>query len=356
MLDIVKANNPVATRRKIEAMRIAIMKENDPAKVVKMLLATDVLEDMMRSAGLYDTKEIRPANEARFEARWKLGQLLAKVERSEHAGPGRGHKKTISSTSKWFSEYINDIGLDKDRASQVQRIGAIPDELRLRKAFREAEESDVLNTVRGMIEFARPWFKIETRKKKHRAVQDAVQVNDEVLGPFTLLYADPPWQFDVYSEAGEGRSAVQHYPTMSDDDIANFKINGRRVMEVMHDDAALFLWCTSSNIDLALDVMDAWGFQFRSSAVWVKDKIGTGYIFRNKHELLLYGVRGKMPAPVFVPPSVFELPRGKHSAKPSEIRGVLELMYPYVEEKQRLELFARGSVPLWTTFGFETTK
>jgi Transcriptional activator, adenine-specific DNA methyltransferase len=181
-----------------------------------------------------------------------------------------------------------------------------------------------------------------------------MQETGDVVGPFTLLYADPPWHFDVFSEKGSGRSADQHYPTLTVDEIANFKIGDQWVREIVHEDAALFLWCTSSNIPAALEVMQEWGFQFKSSAVWVKDKIGTGYIFRNRHELLLYGVRGEMPAPVKAPASVFEYPRGKHSAKPPEIRAELARMYPYFEEAQRLELFARGHVLGWTTFGLES--
>jgi hypothetical protein len=47
----------------------------------------------------------------------------------------------------------------------------------------------------------------------------------------------------------------------------------------------------------ALAVMAAWGFEYRSHAVWAKDRVGTGYWFRNQHELLLIGVRGAIPAP-----------------------------------------------------------
>ena len=68
----------------------------------------------------------------------------------------------------------------------------------------------------------------------------------------------------------------------------------------------------------ALAVMEAWGFEYRTQIIWVKDRIGTGYWFRNKHELLLIGVRGDIPgpAPGSQWPSVIEAPVGFHSAKP----------------------------------------
>jgi N6-adenosine-specific RNA methylase IME4 len=90
--------------------------------------------------------------------------------------------------------------------------------------------------------------------------------------------------------------------------------------------------------------------------VWVKDKLGLGFVFRNKHEVLLYGTRGNMPAPQYQPPSVFEYPRGEHSAKPPEIRQIIERMYPDFSARNRLELFARDKAENWTSYGFEVPR
>ncbi len=174
-----------------------------------------------------------------------------------------------------------------------------------------------------------------------------------VIGPFPLILADPPWRFETYSDKGLERAPDQHYPTLSDEEIRQFKVQGLSIPEIAHKDAVLFLWCTSSNMLRAAGIMEAWGFTFKASAVWVKDKTGLGLVFRNQHEMLLYGTRGDMPAPQHQPSSVFALPRGEHSAKPPEIRLEIERMYPDFSEKTRLELFARGQVPGWTTYGWE---
>src|SRR5262249_26746747 len=173
------------------------------------------------------------------------------------------------------------------------------------------------------------------------------------VGPFPLIYADPPWQFEIYSEMGADRTPDQHYPTLTDQEIIDFKIGGLTVSQIAHDHAALVLWCTSSNIHRALDVMDGWDFEFKSSAVWIKDRSGLGLVFRNRHELLLYGTRGNMPGPQYQPSSVFEYPRGAHSAKPPEIRTEIEKMYPDFDASTRIELFARGKIDGWTTYGYE---
>ena len=67
----------------------------------------------------------------------------------------------------------------------------------------------------------------------------------ELPGPFSLIYADPPWRFDVYSGNGLERTPDRHYPTLTDREIADFTINGRPVSKIAHKDAALLLWCTS---------------------------------------------------------------------------------------------------------------
>lgn len=335
-------------------LRRALAKANTVPEVLKLCDQLDTIEDMMRRAGLYGTEKIRMANEARFEARWKLGQLLAKIERRQLSGLKRGKFPLSRAETTGFRAYLREIGLDKNRANEAERISAIPKD-KLAKAFEETRDQDILNTVEGMFVFARPFWKIKHRSKRHRAIKDAATKANrpDQFGPFPLIYADPPTEFETFSESGGGKSPAQHYPTLTWEEIEDFTIYGKRIEDVAHENAMLFLWCTSSNLKLALRVMEAWGFEFKASAAWDKAKQGTGQIFRNMHEVLLYGDRGKVPGPVHVPPSIFRYPRGEHSAKPPEIRTEIERMYPDYDSNTRLELFSRSDVPGWTHFGFE---
>ena len=83
------------------------------------------------------------------------------------------------------------------------------------------------------------------------------------------------------------------------------------VADIAADESVLFLWATSPGLADAVAVVEAWGFRYRTCAIWVKDKIGTGYYFRQRHELLLVSVRGKprTPLPPNRPDSVIEAPR-----------------------------------------------
>ena len=172
----------------------------------------------------------------------------------------------------------------------------------------------MLNTVASMFLFARPFWKIKVRSRRHRAIKAAALQRSGLakLGPFSVLYANPPTHFETYT-AGSYRGPNQHYPTLSWEEIEEFTLYGKRIDEIAHDNAVLFLWSTSSNLPSALAVMEAWGFSFKASAVWDKGKQGTGLIFRNMHEVLLFGDRGKMPGPVYIPPSIFRYPRGRHA-------------------------------------------
>jgi N6-adenosine-specific RNA methylase IME4 len=321
-----------------------------PAEIVEIAARLDAFEQYMRDSALYSTEDIRPINETRMRARWKLGRALADVDR------GQGARTDITSGAirPKFKTFISGIGLKDTAAKEAQRIGAMPDD-ELARAFEEARKRDDLLTYTDLLTRALPYWHKANRETKHRAIQ-AGAVAKMVLatpGPFPLIYADPPWKFEVYSEKGLERAPDQHYPTLTDTEIMNFRVGGALVPQIAHRDAALFLWCTSSNIRRAFEIMEAWDFEYKSQAVWIKDKIGLGLIFRNQHEVLLYGTRGAMPGPQHQPPSVFRLPRGAHSAKPPEIRTAIEAMYPDFDERTRLELFSRGHIGGWTAYGLE---
>ena len=102
----------------------------------------------------------------------------------------------------------------------------------------------------------------------------------------------------------------------------------------------------------ALEWMARYRFEYRSHCVWMKDQQGTGYWFRNQHELLLVGVRGEVPAPApgtqF--PSVLCLAVSQHSAKPAAFAEMIEEMFPSLPA---LELFARGPRLGWDVWGNE---
>jgi N6-adenosine-specific RNA methylase IME4 len=135
-------------------------------------------------------------------------------------------------------------------------------------------------------------------KQKARAEREAALASSIlILAPpnqsYGVILADPGWRFEPYSrETGMARAADNHYVTEPTN-----RIEALDIPSIAAKDCCLFLWATAPMLPDALRVMASWGFQYKSQFVWVKDRIGTGYWTRNKHEHLLIGSRGQIPAP-----------------------------------------------------------
>jgi hypothetical protein len=115
----------------VTRLRRQVLQARTVEEAVQLLAAADAIEEAMCAAGYRNNTEIiRPANEARFEARWRLGQLLAKIERAQVPGTGRGHKgeKSMSAGRAGFRAYLKQLGLGKTSANECERIGAMPKE------------------------------------------------------------------------------------------------------------------------------------------------------------------------------------------------------------------------------------
>ncbi len=170
---------------------------------------------------------------------------------------------------------------------------------------------------------------------------------------FPIIYADPPWRFKTYSEVTGGeKSAENHYPTMSLDDIMSLGCPGAH-------NSALLMWVT----DLANGVraMERWGYTYKSYWGWKKiypgDQTGTGYWSFDNLELLLIGTRGDFPAPIpgTQPIKCTEHPVGRHSEKPVWFAEQIDRLYPTMpklEMFQRRESLADGDVRLNGTWEF----
>jgi N6-adenosine-specific RNA methylase IME4/ParB-like chromosome segregation protein Spo0J len=189
-------------------------------------------------------------------------------------------------------------------------------------------------------------------RRAQRIARLAVTCNQNSPFPsdrrYAVLYADPPWHFEVYNEdSGVERAAGNHYPTMSLEEICALP-----VAHLATDAAVLFLWTTAPHLQESFQVLAAWGFEYKTNIVWVKDKLGLGYFVRNQHELLIVATRGDMPSPSPAnrPPSVINAPRREHSRKPDESYTLIEQMYP---ELPKLELFARQTRTGWAAWGNE---
>lgn len=159
---------------------------------------------------------------------------------------------------------------------------------------------------------------------------------------FGSIYADPPW---VYDNQGTRAATGNHYGGLTVEELCNLPI-----MELAADDAHLHLWTTNAFLFECPKIFDAWGFEFRSSFVWVKPQMGIGNYWRNSHEFLLTAVRGR--AKRFDDKTLkswLECDRSRHSEKPFVVREYIRRASP----GPYLELFARTPAEGWTSWGNE---
>ena len=162
---------------------------------------------------------------------------------------------------------------------------------------------------------------------------------------YPVILADPPWRYENPPMGGSNRSIENHYPTMDLEGICALPVS-----EIAADDALLYLWATAPKLAECFKVIDAWGFEYRTCFVWVKDQIGMGYHARNQHEILLVAKRGEIPPPPVEArsSSVISAARAAHSEKPVEFYELIERMYPTLP---KIELFARNARDGWAAWG-----
>lgn len=183
------------------------------------------------------------------------------------------------------------------------------------------------------------------------AAEDLIE---KVEGPFTTIYADPPWRFQNRT----GKMAPEHqrllrYPTMTMQEIYELPVNRLAASE-----AHLYLWVPNALIAEGLEVMKRWGFTYKTNLVWYKirrdggpDGRGVGFYFRNVTELILFGIRGRMRTlqPGRTQVNVISQRKREHSRKPDEIYDLVEECSP----GPYLELFARHPREGWAQWGNE---
>lgn len=189
------------------------------------------------------------------------------------------------------------------------------------------------------------------------------------LMKYGAILADPPWSYEMYSEKGYGRSPEAHYQTMPLDEIKALPVS-----QLAAADCLLFMWSTWPHLRQAMDVIDAWGFTYKTGGSWHKrtvhgkTSIGSGFIVRSSTEPYMIATIGQpkiasksvrniicteeLVDPENWPSEIDSL-RREHSRKPPEARQQIEQLLPHMD---RCELFGREPWAGADVWGNETTK
>ena len=139
--------------------------------------------------------------------------------------------------------------------------------------------------------------------------------------------------------------AEAKYKTMPIEEICAMKIPSDK-------NSVLFLWVTVPLIQYGFQVMEAWGYKYKTMITWRKiNSLGMGFWWRGQTEHLLFGKRGNIKSFRMQEKNFIECKVQKHSQKPEEFRQLIERATPHLPKK--LEMFARHSSEGWDVFGNE---
>ena len=171
---------------------------------------------------------------------------------------------------------------------------------------------------------------------------------------YQIIYADPPWSYNVASKKGTSRGvAERYYQTMKLEDICSLKVPSA-------ENSVLFMWATYPNLPQALEVIKRWGFTYKTVAfTWVKiychtknPIMGCGFWTRANAEICLLATKGK-DYPRRINKGIQQViiePKREHSRKPDIARQrITDLM----GDLPRIELFAREQFEGWDVWGDE---
>jgi len=169
---------------------------------------------------------------------------------------------------------------------------------------------------------------------------------------YSTILADPPWRFKNRT----GKMAPEHkrlsrYPTLPLDEIKEIPVH-----LVANKNSHLYLWVPNALLKEGLEVMEAWGFKYKTNIIWHKirkdggpDGRGVGFYFRNTTEIVLFGTRGELRTlqPGRTQVNIIRTQKQEHSRKPDELYDIIENCSP----GPYLEIFARGKRQNWDVFG-----
>lgn len=247
----------------------------------------------------------------------------------ERWGLTRQHVNRLVAGARVVQELEPRGSIQPTTEKQVRPLRALPDPEDRAETWQDAVDAAGGQPTARQVEEA-----VERRNGRVKEHHPAIPA-----GTFATVVADPPWRYDNWATRG---AAEDHYPTMAMEDLAALHVPAA-------DDAHLYLWVTNGFLREGFDLIDAWGFTYKTVLSWCKPSIGMGNYFRNNTEHVLFALKGKLPTERKDVGTWFEAPKTKHSAKPEAFYDLVESCSP----GPYLEMFARRQRMGWSVWGDE---
>lgn len=210
----------------------------------------------------------------------------------------------------------------------------------------------------GEISINQAYQDIKKEEKKEQRVNEIKQQIEaiesgelpELKGVFDIISFDPPWPYEGESKEittydPNGRRVANPYPEMSIEEIKKIEVPSS-------DNSIVFLWTTHKFLNDAFDILKTWGFQYKATLVWDKEKMGMGAWLRMQCEFCLIGIKGKPYWDNTKYRDIIRESRREHSRKPDSFFEMVE----NITLGRKLEYFSREKRNGWEVFGNDINK
>lgn len=329
----------IAGQRRLEACRRLGWREVpvrvvDVAEIIRGEYAENVVrKDFVPSETVAITRALEPIERQAAEERRRATQLAGRTRGGQpiFGGGKLPLPNQKGKTRDRVAAYVGISGRTLERAVEVVEAAEREPE----RFTALVEEMDRTGRVNGIY-------------KKLVTLQQAEVIAKEPpplpTGPFRVIVADPPWEYEKRAADPSHRGNLP-YPS-----LALEEIKALPVRSLAAEDAVLWLWTTNAHMQVVFEVVEAWGFESKTILTWVKDRMGTGDWLRGQTEHCILAARGR---PVITLTNQTTVLRGavrEHSRKPDSFYELVESLCPGT----KVELFARAARKGWVAHGNQT--
>jgi N6-adenosine-specific RNA methylase IME4 len=257
---------------------------------------------------------------------------------------GRGNTKGISNNDKPFTPHSTQKQLAKDIGISTGKLAQAEVVMEKAPDIWEKVKNDEM-TVGGAYAEVKKAERIAKREAEIDAVREKIKNEPQtVSGVFGVIAIDPPWPYGREYDPESSRVA-NPYPEMSVDAISKIDLPADK-------DCVLYLWTTHAFMRDAFNLLDKWGFAYKATLVWDKEKMGMGATIRMQCEFCLIGLKGKPIIQGASERDIIREARREHSRKPLGFYGLVERM----TIGRRLDYFSREEKQGWVSYGAESSK
>jgi N6-adenosine-specific RNA methylase IME4 len=265
-----------------------------------------------------------------------------KAVAKKHSIPERKLRTALAIDKKAAddAEPINNMVIcGKITLNEGKKLAALPDDNR-RDAIKAVDNGTDVRTA------------VREAKKQSYNTRIAATKPKPLEGTYRIIYADSPWKYHGLNQVDEYGHAEAHYDCLDDDQLCQFRPDGKRLVNDLADENDVLLkWVPAPLLESSFRIIRAWGFKYKANFVWDKQDHNMDFYNSVRHEHLLIATKGSCTPDIKkLFDSVQSIRRTEHSRKPTEFYDIIETLY---DHGRKLELFARSGRRGWDSVGNE---